>query len=860
MLHLNPQARRGPYDDALKAILDIERGRECRRWLAHGDLLAPGPTPLWRLPMLARRLGLAEVVVKDESRRSTLGSFKALGAPVALLRLILRDRPGAAGWRPEDLLAGRHAAALADYTVVSATDGNHGRALAAAAQRVGCGCVIVLHAQVSAEREDPIAALGARIVRIAGDYDASVREAARLARANGWQVVSDTSYDGYEAVPRDVMQGYAVIADEALDLAPADGPCPFTHVVLQGGVGGLAAGVISHFWERYGARRPVFIVVEPEQADCLLQSALAGRPARAIGSVDSVMAGLACGEASPLAWRFLEPTVDLFMTVSDEDAVQAMRLLAGGGAEAEAEAEAGAMAAAAGAAAGAGAGPAVEVNADAAADADAETDAVQSPGDVPILAGESGAAGLAALLHLATDPAGASQARLDASSRVLLINTEGATAPGVYAELAGRSAASVLAAQARWRERHGIDATALAERIARHAEIGSTGDGGVCRIALTDADRLGRDRLVGWMREQGLAVRIDRIGNIFGIRAGLTDAAPVMTGSHIDTVATGGRYDGMYGVLAGLEVLRRLDALGLRTRRPLVVAAFTNEEGVRFAPDMLGSLVHAGGLPLEQALDIVGTDGRRLGDELARIGYAGDMACGAIRPHAFVELHIEQGPVLEADGLPIGAVQDLQGISWQRITIDGQSNHAGTTPMRLRRDAGHAAAAIAVAVRALTQRIPGQLGTVGAINLHPNLINVIASRATLTVDLRHTDEATLQRAEAELAAELDALAAREGVAIRSERLARFEPVRFDERLVRRIEAAAGARGLAVRRMTSGAGHDAQMIARIAPAAMIFVPSRGGISHNPREHTEPSELVQGANVLFDVLWALADEAG
>jgi N-carbamoyl-L-amino-acid hydrolase len=203
----------------------------------------------------------------------------------------------------------------------------------------------------------------------------------------------------------------------------------------------------------------------------------------------------------------------------------------------------------------------------------------------------------------------------------------------------------------------------------------------VCRIALTDADRAGRDQIVAWMRECGLHVQVDRIGNIFGTRTGQeAHAAPVMTGSHIDTVATGGRYDGNYGVIAGLEVVRWLDARGIGTRRPIVVAAFTNEEGVRFMPDMMGSLVHAGGLSLAQALDTTGTDGARLGDELARIGYAGDLPCGSIRPHAFVELHIEQGPVLEAEGIDIGVVHDLQGISWQEIAITGQSNHAAPRP------------------------------------------------------------------------------------------------------------------------------------------------------------------------------------
>jgi beta-ureidopropionase / N-carbamoyl-L-amino-acid hydrolase len=812
MHHPNPQATRRPYDADLRASLGLAEARAARERLAGWSGLAEPPTPAWSLPGLARALGIAGLTLKDESRRSPLASFKALGAPNALLKLVLRRWPQA-GWTPATLLAGAHAAALRDFVVVSATDGNHGRALAAAAQSLGCRCVIVLHAQVSDEREAAIAAYGAEIVRIAGHYDDSVNEAARLAAAHGWEVVSDTSYAGYEDVPRDVMQGYGVIADELIETAPPGDRCPWTHVVLQGGVGGLAAGVVAAFWDRYGAQRPRFVVVEPEQADCLLQSALAGRPARARGSVDSVMAGLACGETSPLAWRFLQPAVDLFMTVTDDEAVAAMRLLA---------------------------------------------DAPH--GDVPVVGGESGVAGLAGLQALAASAEGRQAAGLDERSRVLLINTEGATAPAVYRSLVGRPAEAVLQAQRAWLDTHGLDRAALLDRLGSMAALGATDGGAVCRIALTDADRAGRDRLVQWMQALGLAVQVDRIGNVFGTRAGRTHAAPVMTGSHLDTVATGGRYDGAYGVLAGLEVVRWLNARGTVTERPLVVAAFTNEEGVRYQPDMMGSLVHAGGLPLQQALDSVGSDGTRLGDELQRIGYAGTLDRGTLVPHAFVELHIEQGPVMEAEGLEIGAVENLQGISWQRFDIGGQSNHAGTTPMRLRRDAGHAAAAIAVFVRELAQRLGGsQVGTVGAITLHPNLINVIAARATVTVDLRNTDEAVLQRAEAELAAFVQRLAAQESLQITATRLARFEPVVFDARLVRLIEASAAARGHRTRRMTSGAGHDAQMMARVCPAAMIFVPSVQGISHNPREHTEPADLQRGANVLLDVLLALADEA-
>jgi N-carbamoyl-L-amino-acid hydrolase len=273
---------------------------------------------------------------------------------------------------------------------------------------------------------------------------------------------------------------------------------------------------------------------------------------------------------------------------------------------------------------------------------------------------------------------------------------------------------------------------------------------------------------------------------------------------------------------------------------------------------MLGSLVHVGGLALEEALDVVAIDGERLGDELERIGYAGPLPCPATPPHAFVELHIEQGPVLEAEGVTIGAVTGVQGISWQELTITGQSNHAGTTPMALRHDPAYVAAEVAVFVRRLALEMGGhQVGTIGQIVLHPNLVNVVAARATLTVDLRNTDEATLQRAEAALADRLRELAAAEGVTIEARRLARFEPVTFDPAMIDRVAATAAALGCSVRRMPSGAGHDAQMLARVAPTAMIFTPSVRGISHNPAEHTDAADLEAGANVLANVLVALAD---
>jgi N-carbamoyl-L-amino-acid hydrolase len=409
-----------------------------------------------------------------------------------------------------------------------------------------------------------------------------------------------------------------------------------------------------------------------------------------------------------------------------------------------------------------------------------------------------------------------------------------------------------------------VDADRLLGRLSALAEVGATPDGGCNRLALTDADREGRDLVVSWMRDLDLDVRVDHAGNVIGTtrprdgERGDVGAAPVMVGSHIDTVATGGRYDGNLGVLAGLEIVETIATNRIDTARPLAVAFFTNEEGSRFQPDMLGSLAYAGGLGVETAYDTVAVDGARLGDELERIGYIGPEPCPGPAPHAYVELHIEQGPVLEDEGVTIGAVTGVQGISWQEVTITGQSNHAGTTPMRLRHDAGYAAARVATFVRELALELGDpQVGTVGKLDLHPDLVNVVAATARLTVDLRNTSESTLREAERRLDDFLDRLAAEEGVTIEPRPLARFEPVEFDPRVVDLVEKTAADLGHSVRRMPSGAGHDAQMLARVCPAGMVFVPSVDGISHNPAERTDPDDIAAGADVLLHVVLGLAD---
>jgi N-carbamoyl-L-amino-acid hydrolase len=403
-----------------------------------------------------------------------------------------------------------------------------------------------------------------------------------------------------------------------------------------------------------------------------------------------------------------------------------------------------------------------------------------------------------------------------------------------------------------------IDLDRLLGRLDAFNRIGALPGGGNCRLALSDEDRAGRDLLVRWMRDLGLTVTIDAIGNIFGVRRGSENLPPVMFGSHIDTVGTGGRYDGLYGVLAGLETCQALDDANRATRRPLALVAFTNEEGSRFPPYAMGSLVYVGGLALEDAYAVRGIDGATVGEELRRIGYAGDMRPGFLKPHAYLELHIEQGPVLENEGRAVGAVEGITGLSWTEVSITGRSAHAGTTPMDLRRDAGYAAGEIAVFVRRLAREMAGQQkGTVGRIELYPNLVNVVAERAVLTVDLRNIDNEPLQQAERQLADFLDRLAAQEQIAIATRSLARFDPVAFPSEMVSLVETTAQELGFACRRLPSGAGHDAQMMARLCPASMIFVPSAGGLSHNVREHTAPEHLGAGASVLLNAVLRLAD---
>jgi N-carbamoyl-L-amino-acid hydrolase len=389
-----------------------------------------------------------------------------------------------------------------------------------------------------------------------------------------------------------------------------------------------------------------------------------------------------------------------------------------------------------------------------------------------------------------------------------------------------------------------------------------TGLQGVCRLALSAEDREGRRLVVSWMHELGLQVTVDRIGNVYARRAGIRDdLTPVMVGSHIDSVPTAGRFDGCLGVLGGLEIVRTLNEQGIQTQRPVVVAFFTDEEGSRFGTDMLGSAVATGRLPLKDACSLKDRDGLSVGDELEKIGFVGEADERVTPPYAFLECHVEQGPILGANGTDIGVVTGVQAISWQALTVVGKSAHAGATPMNLRADAGLAASRINVHLRAMIGS--GEYGemraTMGCLAPQPGLVNIVPGRVEATVDLRNPSDAHMRKSEQDLLAFYERLQSEEKVEIRWRQTARTEAVAFSQALQERIAAAADSLGLSHQRIIAGAGHDAQEFARICPAAMVFVPGEyEGISHNPREFSTEKQCADGINVLFEVLLQLANE--
>ncbi|MEQ8604222.1 MAG: Zn-dependent hydrolase [Marivibrio sp.] len=406
-----------------------------------------------------------------------------------------------------------------------------------------------------------------------------------------------------------------------------------------------------------------------------------------------------------------------------------------------------------------------------------------------------------------------------------------------------------------------VDGARLWGSLMAMAEIGATAKGGSCRLALSDEDREGRDLFRRWAEEAGCSIVIDSMGNIFARRAGRdASAAPVATGSHLDTQPTGGKFDGVYGVLAGLEVIRRLNELGIETDAPIEAIVWTNEEGARFAPSMIGSGVFAGVFDQAEAYATRDLDGKSLGEELARVGYRGEEPCGAHPIGAFFEAHIEQGPVLEAEGRTIGAVVGAQGMNWYDVELSGAEAHAGTTPMARRRDAYLAAARVADRLAAIAHAHgPHGVATVGQVQVFPNSRNTVPGRVAFSVDLRHPEADALAAMEAAMARALAEICDPVGIERRIERISAEAPIGFDPDCVEAVRAAAQALGFEPKEMVSGAGHDACFLASVAPTGMIFVPCADGISHNEVESATPEDLAAGASVLLNAMLERAGRA-
>lgn len=414
-----------------------------------------------------------------------------------------------------------------------------------------------------------------------------------------------------------------------------------------------------------------------------------------------------------------------------------------------------------------------------------------------------------------------------------------------------------------------ISSQRLWDSLSELGQIGSyldegSGLRGVNRLALTAADGEGRRFVVAKMKSLGLSVTVDRIGNVYARRAGRDDTlAPLMMGSHIDSVPTAGRFDGCLGVMGGLEIIATLRDAGRQTLRPIVVAFFTDEEGSRFGTDMLGSAVATGRIPLATAYGLTDRHGLSVESELRKIGFLGDAEERLSPPYAYLECHIEQGPVLRSQNVDVGVVTGVQSISWHEVTILGRSAHAGTTPMSLRADAGVAASRINLRLREMAtsgKYGPEMRATMGAMNPVPGLVNIVPGKMVVTVDLRNPSDEWMRAAEADIIAFYDQVAREEGVQVRYRQTARTDCVHFDAAIQQRISQAAALRGLSQQAIVSGAGHDAQELAHLTRAAMVFVPGEfAGISHNPREFSTAEQCAHGVNVMLDVALSLADEA-
>ncbi len=402
-----------------------------------------------------------------------------------------------------------------------------------------------------------------------------------------------------------------------------------------------------------------------------------------------------------------------------------------------------------------------------------------------------------------------------------------------------------------------VNITRIVDRLNAIGEIGYLKGKGINRLAFTEYDKQARDLIIKWMKELNLQVKIDQIGNIFGIREGVSKCKPVMTGSHIDTVLNAGKYDGVYGVVAGLELINVLNENNINTKRPIIIAVFSNEEGVRFSPDMLGSSVFIGRIPINDALKITNSEGEIIEQELTKIEHKAITNSVDLNPISFVELHVEQGPVLEIEDIQIGIVERVVGINWFEIEINGNSNHAGTTPIENRIDPAITASEIILFVRELAlDKNNKLLATCGNVRFEPNMINVIAEKVTLVIDLRSANQNSLEKAKDRLFEYLKCLMKKESVRISFKQIVDVPVTSFDQDLLCHIENITKMLDYRYRRITSGAGHDAQLISNLCSSAMIFVPSKDGISHTPKEFTFKNDLEAGANVL---LYSLLEQA-
>jgi beta-ureidopropionase / N-carbamoyl-L-amino-acid hydrolase len=405
-----------------------------------------------------------------------------------------------------------------------------------------------------------------------------------------------------------------------------------------------------------------------------------------------------------------------------------------------------------------------------------------------------------------------------------------------------------------------INANRLWDSLMEMAKIGATQKGGVCRLTLTDLDKQGRDLFIRWCKEAGCTVAVDQVGNIFARREGRKPQLPaVMTGSHLDTQPTGGRFDGVYGVLAGLEVLRTLNDYGHETDAPIELIVWTNEEGSRFSPAMMGSGVYAGVFKLDEVMAKRDVDGKSFGEELKRIGFAGDSPASPRPSAAYFEAHIEQGPILEAEKKTIGVVTGAQGQRWYEITVTGQEAHAGPTPMARRKDALVGAARMIDAVNRIgLAHQPNACATVGHVQVSPNSRNTIPGKVFFTVDFRHPVDETLSAMDRDLKAACREIAEAIGLELAVTDFWYFPPTPFESKLVAEVRAGAERFGYPHRDIVSGAGHDAVYMAKVAPTAMIFVPCEDGISHNEIENAKPDDLAAGCNVLLHAILAHAHQ--